>query len=141
MFEESVGYQLKRVQQALRNEIDNVLRGIGLTTAQYAALSALEANPGLSGAEIARQSYVTPQTMNDIVSNLEQAGLIERQPHPQHGRVLQTYLTRGGEQRLKQAHRLVAAVEERMVARLNRSEQKQLMAWLRQCGEALEKQG
>lgn len=138
MFEDSVGYQLKRVQQALRNEIDNVLREVGLTTAQYAALSALEASPGLSGAEIARQSFVTPQTMNEIVGNLEQAGLIERRRHPQHGRVLQTYLMRSGEQRLKQAHRLVAAVEERMVAGLNRSEQKQMIAWLRQCCEALE---
>jgi len=117
-----------------------VLREVGLTTAQYAALSALENSPGLSGADIARQSFVTPQTMNEIVSNLEQAGLIERRQHPQHGRVLQAYLTRTGEQRLRQAHRLVGAVEERMVAGLNRTEQKQLVNWLNQCREALENQ-
>ncbi len=138
MFEDSVGYQLKRVQQALRNEIDSALREVALTTAQYAALSALESNPGLSNADIARQSFVTPQTMNEIVSNLEQAGLIERRQHPQHGRVLQTYLTRTGEQRLKLAHGLVAAVEAQMVAGLNRTDQKQLVSWLRQCCEALE---
>jgi DNA-binding MarR family transcriptional regulator len=140
MLEDSVGYQLKRAQQALRHEIDNGLREVGLTTAQYAALSALESSPGLSGADIARQSFVTPQTMNEIVSNLEQAGFIERRQHPQQGRVLQAYLTRTGEQRLRQAHRLVGAVEERLVSGLNRTEQKQLVSWLRQCCEALESQ-
>ena len=65
--------------------MDKALREVCMTTAQYAALSALEAAPGLSGAELARRSLVTPQTMNAILVNLEAAGLVVRRPHPEHG--------------------------------------------------------
>ena len=52
--ESKVGYQMKRAQHALRFEMDRALREVGMTTAQYAALSTLEAAPGLSAAELAR---------------------------------------------------------------------------------------
>ncbi len=58
MLEQSVGYQLKRAQHALRIQMDNALREVGLTTPQYAALSAIEATPGLSGNKLARQCFV-----------------------------------------------------------------------------------
>ena len=44
-----VGYQMKRAEHALRLEMDGALRGVGLTTPQYAALSVLEDEAGLSG--------------------------------------------------------------------------------------------
>ncbi len=47
--ESRVGYQMKRVQHALRIEMDRALREMGLTTPQYAALGALQAAPGSSG--------------------------------------------------------------------------------------------
>ena len=114
-----VGYQMKRAQHALRVEVDKALREVSMTTAQYAALSALEVAPGLSGAELARRSFVTPQTMNVILVNLEAAGLVVRRPHPEHGRVLQAYLTEIGEESLAGAHGLVEAVERRMLDRLS----------------------
>src|SRR3712207_8022525 len=66
-----VGYELKRAQHALRSEMDGALRGVGLTTPQYAALSVLEGEEGISGALLARRCFVTPQTMNGILVNLE----------------------------------------------------------------------
>jgi len=64
------------------------LRGLGITTPQYAALTFLDESPGLSSAQLARRAFVTPQTMNRMVANLEAAGLIARGPHPELGRVL-----------------------------------------------------
>src|SRR5258708_9327551 len=92
MLEQSVGYQLKRAVHALRIQMDNALREVGLTTPQYAALSAIEAKPGLSGNKIARRCFVTPQTINLILANLESAGLILRHPQPQYGLICHTYL-------------------------------------------------
>ena len=138
MVESKVGYQMKRAQHALRFEMDKALREVGMTTAQYAALSALGAAPGLSGAELARKSFVTPQTMNAILTNLEAAGLILRRPHPEHGRVLQTYLTKIGEESVVRAHGLVEAVEERMLDRLSQDDQRRLLEALRSCAHALE---
>jgi DNA-binding MarR family transcriptional regulator len=49
----------KRVQAGLRSGMDRALETKGLTTPQYAALSALERESGLSNAELARRSFVT----------------------------------------------------------------------------------
>jgi len=132
-----VGYQMKRDQHALRLEMDGELRSLGLTTPQYAAMSALEGEPGMSGAALARRSFVTPQTMNGIVANLEAAGVVERSPHPEHGRVLQAHLTKRGEELVSRAHALVEAVEERMLAELGENERLKLAEALRSCADTL----
>src|SRR2546430_2924114 len=93
--EERTGYVLKQVQQALRAAMDEALRRQGLTSAQYAALSTLEREHGLSGAELARRCFVTPQTMNEMLGHLEAAGWVERR-RGEDARVLRTYLTPTG---------------------------------------------
>ena len=138
MREQSVGYQLKRAQHALRIQMDNALREVGLTTPQYAALSAIEETPGLSGNKIARRCFVTPQTMNLILANLESAGLIVRHPHPEYGRILQAYLTPVGENRLRESHHKIGAIEERMVADFTEDQRLQLIKALKTCANALE---
>ena len=134
-----VGYQMKRAQHALRTEMDRALREIGMTTAQYAVLSSLEVASGLSsGAELARRGFVTLQTMNAILINLEAAGLVVRWPHPEHGRVLQTYLTKEGEKPASKAHRIVEVIERRMLKGLSREDQHRLLEALRSCADTLE---
>ncbi len=135
---DSVGYQMKRVAHALRLRMDALLRKIGLTTPQYAALSVLEGEAGLSGAELARRGFVTPQTMNQILVNLETGGLVKRRPHPVHDRVLQAYVTEKGRRLLSEAHHLVEAIEERMLSSLNESQRLKLLNTLRTCAESLE---
>ncbi len=135
--EDRVGYVVKRVQQALGAQMSQALSDHGLTNAQYAALSALEADPGLSNAELARRSFVTPQTMNQVVAQLERAGLVQRRPHPVHGRILETRVTPRGEAALALAHAAVLAIEARMVSGLTAAEQAQLLAALRRCAEGL----
>jgi DNA-binding MarR family transcriptional regulator len=132
-----VGYELKRAQQALRGRMDEALRPLGLSTPQYAALTALEAQPGLSNAELARAGFVTPQTMNAIVAGLAGGGLVERRPHPSHGRVLTTELTPRGAKLLAEAHPRVAEIEQRMTAPLSPEQRHQLLAGLRACADAL----
>ncbi len=138
VLESRVGYQLKRAEHALRLEMDGALRGVGLTTPRYAALSVLGDDPGLSGAELARRCFVTPQTMNAIVVNMESAGLVLRRPHLEHGRVLQAYLTETGEKLVSRAHEIVEAIEQRMLARLDRDERLRLSNALRSCTGSLE---
>jgi len=135
--DERVGYVLKRVQQALRAAMDEVLRRRGLTTAQYAALSALEEAPGLSGAELARRCFVTPQTMNEIVAHLEVAGLVERR-RGDDARVLRAALTAAGQELIAVCHQAVAVIEERMVSGLSPRERQQLLGGLHRCVDALE---
>ncbi len=132
-----IGYELKRAQHALRLAMDETLKGAGVTTPQYAAMSVLAEEPGLSNARLARRSFVTPQTMNQILNRLEAAGLVERAGHPEHGRVLQTFLTRKGERLLADCARRVDAVEERMISGLSERDRQTMLDSLHACTESL----
>jgi len=134
---EAVGYLVKTAQQRLRAAMDAALRDLGITTPQYAVLAFLEESPGLSSAQLARQAFVTPQTMNRIIANLQTAGLIERGPHPDLGRVLETRLSRRGRGRLAECRQRVQRVEARMVAGLTPGERRQLAELLKRCAANL----
>lgn len=111
----TIGFALKQAQQALRTRMDAELRQIGLTTPQYAVLAFLKVEPGASNAALARQAFVTPQTMQAILVTLEKSGFIKRTPHPEHGRVQKTELTTAGAQALAAASAIVADIEKRLV--------------------------
>jgi DNA-binding MarR family transcriptional regulator len=132
-----VGYRLKQAQILLRQRMDAVLRPFGLTTPQYAALSAIELAPGISNAALARAAFVTPQTMQGIVANLEREGLIERSADPAHGRRLRTMLTPSGRTAMSRAHEAVSHVEAAMIGRLSDDEATMLAALLGRCAESL----
>jgi DNA-binding MarR family transcriptional regulator len=132
-----VGYELKRAQQAFCVAVDDALRRVGLTNAQYAVLAMLEEAGALSGAELARRLFVTPQTMNQLVASLEARALVGRAAHPFHGRILQTSLTERGRSLLAAAHERVRAIEERMVAGLSEQERHELVRLLGACAHAL----
>lgn len=134
---EPIGYLLKNAQLSLRTAMDTTLRDLGVTTPQYAVLTFLEASSGLSSAQLARRAFVTPQTMNRIVANLETAGLIERGPHPELGRVLETKLSKRGRRLLAECQRRIDDVEARMVADLTLAERRQLANLLERCTRAL----
>ena len=139
--ESSVGYELKRVQHDLRLGMDGALKGLGVTTPQYAALSVLAEEPGLSNAALARRSFVTAQTMNQILVRLEAAGLVERRAHPEHGRVLQAYLTEEGERLRRKCAERVDVIEGLMVSGLSNEERSDLLGLLRRCSAALQREG
>lgn len=71
------------------------------------------------------------------MANLETAGLIERDPHPEVGRVLEATLSKRGRSLLAKCHRRVEDVEGRMVADLTPAERRQLANLLERCARAL----
>lgn len=133
----SVADAIRKAQQLLRLEIDNALRGIGLTAPQYFVLAALAAEPGLSGAALARRCYVTAQTMTGIIANLAASGLVARQADAEHGRIIRTLLTPGGSDLLARARMLVSRVEAGMVEEIDPVEREALSDLLTQCAESL----
>lgn len=135
--DDRIGYVLKQAQQALRTAMDDALRRHGLTTPQYAALDAVGASGAISGAELARRSFVTPQTMNGIIANLLAAGLVERHVNPADTRVLRVSLTPTGQRRLEACQHEIDAIQERMVSGLGPDEQRWLIETLRRCAETL----
>jgi len=134
------GYLLKRAQAVLHAGMADALREHGATLAQYAVLTALDEEPGLSNAGLARRAFVTPQTMNQVLRELEQKGWVTRHPHPGHARILQAELTHAGRAALRACHRAAGVVEEQMLAPLTPGDRQQFTATLRACIEALSQQ-
>ncbi len=94
-------YLIKQLELAVRSFLDEALRPFGLTTFQYTALTVLgRREGGLSSAQLARRSFVRPQTMNEMVHALEARGLIERVHEPGNRRVMLATLTPGGRELL-----------------------------------------
>lgn len=133
-----LGYLIKRAQQAVRNAIDAALSDLGLTAAQYAVLYNLRRHPGASNAELARLSFVTPQTMVRIVAGLERAGLVSRTPSPGHRRVLQACLSSEGARVLELAQRRVDTIHATMLRGIPPPELERLRGWLTHIAVTLE---
>ena len=132
-----IGYNLKITQHRLRQRLDVELARLGITAPQNAVLLAVAGNPRISNAELARAAFVTPQTMQGILVNLERAGLISRSPHPEHGRVIMTELTKAGQKAVAEGAKAADAVERQMLSMLSTEEARLLCELLKRCAAAL----
>ena len=94
----------------------NRLAQCGLSVQEYTARSVLGARPGLSIAQLARRSLVTPQSMIEILTRLERRELLMREPDAHHARILRAHLTKRGRDLLRDADRAVAGIQEQILA-------------------------
>ncbi len=121
--ETSLGYLLKEASSALRQAMEEVLRPLGMTVTHYSCLELLAQRPGMSGSELARGAFVTRQSMNVLLQNLEREGYVARPTEASVGKVLPTRLTPRGRRSLATATAAVRSVEVRMVSGLTDDEQ------------------
>jgi DNA-binding MarR family transcriptional regulator len=132
------GYLLRQAWSSFRGAMEAALRSHGLTGAQYAALSVLARDPGMSGADLARACSTTPQAMNGVLATLDREGLIERRPHPVHGRIRQVNLTGEGERRLKAATPAVRRLERAIEEELDPDQLAAIKEWLVRSAQRLD---
>ena len=130
-------YLMKQVELAIRARLDELMRPAGLTALQYTALTVLERHPDLTSARLARHSFVTAQTMSDMVTALRGRGLIERHQDPSDRRRLVLALTADGHELLDKYRPPVAALEAEMLSGLTANEAGRLRQAILACREAL----
>ena len=133
----SLLYAVKQVELAVRAHLDELLRPSGTTVLQYTALTVLARRDGLTSAELARNAFVTPQSMGDLVSALERRDLVVRHRDPRHARRLLISLTPAGHELLARTESQVRALEERMLGGLTAAERAELRDYLNRCRSAL----
>jgi DNA-binding MarR family transcriptional regulator len=126
-------YLIKQVELAARAQLDEIFRPIGMTALQYTALTVLERHSDLSSAQLARNSFVTAQTMADMVRALEDRRLIERHRDATDRRRLVLALTGDGRRLLGRYRSRVAALEERMLRGLTPEQAAELRRGLGAC--------
>jgi DNA-binding MarR family transcriptional regulator len=130
-------YLVGRMDRVVRRAIDDVVKSHGLSVNQYTTLSVLEHRSGLSNAQLARRSLVSPQSANEVLLTLEERGLVRRRAHPDHGRILQTRLTAKGRRTLAACDANVREVEAAMVKALDPKQRKALRQSLLSCIHSL----
>jgi DNA-binding MarR family transcriptional regulator len=130
-------YLQKQVELAVRSHLDDLLKPAEITALQYTALTVLERHPGLTSAQLARNSFVTTQSMADMVTTLEARGLIERRRDPADRRRLVIGLTAAGSALIRRYRGKVRDLERRMLSGLTDQQVEELRRYLYACRVAL----
>ncbi|MES5817547.1 MarR family transcriptional regulator [Streptomyces sp. RG80] len=133
----SLLYMVKQVELVVRSHLDELVRPSGITALQYTALTVLERHDGLSAAQLARDSFVTAQSIADLVRSLENRGLVRRERNPRNRRELLILLTDTGRELLAQCEEPVRELEERMVRDLTAHQTEQFRQALSRAWHAL----
>lgn len=133
-----IGYGLKIAQYRLRQRLEAELAGTGVSVSQNAVLLAIGDSPRISNASLARAAFVTPQSMQGMLVTLERDGFIVRTPHPEHGRIIMTELTKKGRTAAQAGMIAAEAVERQMLSNLTDDEAELLRDLLQRCADALE---
>ena len=138
MTEPRLSYVIGRLDRVLRRHLAVALEPTGLTLPAYTALSVLRGQDGLSNAQLARRSLVTPQSMSEVLTLLVDLGYVRRLAEPGHGRVIRTELTDEGSRALDCCAVAVDEVEREMLGDLDADEATGLRDVLIRCGRTLE---
>ncbi len=120
--EEMSGYLVKRAQSVIHLALEEIVSKQGLGIPHYVVLRLLTESPGLPNAELARKAFVTPQSMNEVLKQLEASGLVERQQSQSNARILNAHLTHTGKRKWRSVDDGVQELEERLLQGLTKDE-------------------
>lgn len=87
-FAHSIGLLIRKVRAAAASH--------GLSLSESSVIARLSREGPATTAELARIEGVRPQSMGATISALEDAGLVQRSPHPTDGRQMNVGLTEKG---------------------------------------------
>ena len=124
---------MKRILIHFRSQMDEALRPQGVTTAQLHVLKTLHNEPGVSGAQLARACYVTPQSAQSRLKGLETGGGIVRVKDKVNDRILVARLTPSGEELLETAETAARVIEKKVWKGVSDEAVGSLNALLEQC--------
>ena len=130
-------YLIKQVELAVRQALDDVVAAADLTALQYTALTVLERHPGITSAELARNSFVRAQTMAEMVTYLLGRGLVARERDEKNRKQYLLVLTPEGQQVLDGLYDTVADIETKMLEGFDTGQTEILRTYLMRCRHSL----
>jgi len=136
-----LAYIVGRLDHVLNKRLRDGLAPLGMTVPQYTALSVFRALGTISNAQLAERTMVSPQSANEMVKAMETKGWIERNPDPDHGRIIRIGLTSTGLACLQRCDAVVLEVEQIMFPDLADEERTRLHAQLRAAVRSLSLHG
>jgi MarR family transcriptional regulator, organic hydroperoxide resistance regulator len=129
---------MKRILIHMRGQMDELLRPYSVTTAQLQMLRVILTSPGSSGAQLARECYVTPQSAQALIKHLEDGGFIVRGKDPVNDRIITASITPAGERLLDTAEKTALQLQEKLWVGISNSEIEGLKDLLTKCLQNIE---
>jgi MarR family transcriptional regulator, organic hydroperoxide resistance regulator len=112
-------YLFNRVNAAVNIQLEKLLRAVDITVAQYTCMSRIRGHEVMSSAKLARAHRVSPQTMYEMITNLEKRGFLIREKGLENKKQLLVSLTRRGRKTLELCDRRVDEIEPLIFAGVN----------------------
>ena len=136
---EMPGHLVRRLNQASVSVFmdETGKKGFDLTPVQYAALSAIEAKPGLDQATLASRIAYDRVTIGGVVDRLVQKELVRRETNPSDRRARNLFVTEKGRQALVEIRPIVNDVQTILLEGLDADERKEFVRLLQKACEAV----
>ena len=126
------GHLIRRLQQIAVGLFLEETAVHELTPVQFAALSAVDAAPGIDQRSLARRIGFDTSTIGGVIDRLERRGLMQRQTSPADRRVRLLCVTESGEKLLRDVQPLMLRAQERILGPLTPSDREHFMRMLQQ---------
>ncbi len=134
------GFLLRRAHQISAAVFEDECRELGLTPAQFGALTVLNAHPGLDQSSLARALGFDKVTTLRVLRVLESRALVQRAASPTSRRNLSITLSNQGLEVLLQAQGAAEKAYQRLMSPLNTEQRQQLVGLLKLMSDGLEDQ-
>jgi DNA-binding MarR family transcriptional regulator len=112
-------YLINRVNAAVNVQMERVLKPLDITVTQYTCMSRIKGHEVMSSAKLARAHRVSPQTMYEMITNLEKRGFLTREKGRENKKQLLVSLTRQGHKSLDLCDRKMDEIEPLVFAGVN----------------------
>ena len=128
--ESLVGYNARRAALSIIGLFLERMAVYDLRPVDFSILSLVTHNPGITSRQLCATLGILPPNLVTMVGTLDKRGLIERAPHRSDGRAMSLYLTRAGEQLMREAEKTARQLERDATTRLSADECNTLMRLL-----------
>jgi DNA-binding MarR family transcriptional regulator len=138
---ETQAAELMQAMGVLLRRVRGEAGSVGLGWSLAAVLGRLDRTGAMTTAELARAEMVKPQSMGSFLAELEQEGLVRRQPHPTDGRQILFSLTEAGVEARRQRQAAKLAWLTTAIERCDADERRTLVdaiALIQRLGESQE---
>ncbi|WP_170958840.1 MarR family transcriptional regulator [Magnetospirillum sp. 15-1] len=122
ILDDIVGYRLRRAQVVVYQDYVRTVGSLDIRPSQFAALTIIGANPGLSQTTLAATMGIDRSGAVILIDALEGKGLASRVPSPVDRRTYAIMLTENGQKTLAELKRLVAEHDLRITSKLSDAE-------------------
>ncbi len=124
------GHLIRRLHQISTAIFAEQCAASGLTSVQFAALTAIRENPGVDATRLSMLIAFDRSTLGDVLERLEAKGWISRSASPHDKRVKLLRLASAGSKVLDEAEPDVLRVQQRLLEPLDPADRREIMRML-----------